>query len=99
MRRGRQVKCAAGVGGEDDRIGGERVSRPFDSCVSYIVWCLTPDDKVGWCVRRGREVKCAAGVGGDGDCIDFGCQGEWNLVEDLNWVIDIPEWCLKYRRK
>ena len=23
-----QVKCAAGVGGEGDRIGGERVARP-----------------------------------------------------------------------
>ena len=50
-------------------------------------------------VDRGRQVECAAGGGGDGDRIDFGCQGEWNLVEDLNWVIDIPEWCLKYRCK
>ena len=29
MRRGRQVKCAAGVGGDGDRIGGERVGWPF----------------------------------------------------------------------
>ena len=28
------MKCAAGGGGDGDRI-------------SYIVWCLTPDDKVG----------------------------------------------------
>ena len=73
MASGRQVKCAVGVGGDGDRAGGERVGCPFDSCVSYIVWCLTPDDKVGWCVRRGRQVKCAAGGGGDGDRAG----GEW----------------------
>ena len=28
LRRGREVKCAAGVGGEDDRIGGERLFAP-----------------------------------------------------------------------
>ena len=29
VRRGREVKCAAGGGGDGDRIGGERVGRPF----------------------------------------------------------------------
>ena len=29
VRRGRQVKCAAGVGGDGGRIGGVRVVRPF----------------------------------------------------------------------
>ena len=29
MASGRQVKCAAGGGGEDDRIGGERVVLSF----------------------------------------------------------------------
>ena len=35
VRRGWQVKCAAGVGGDGDRIGGERVSRHFDYTPSF----------------------------------------------------------------
>ena len=31
MASGRQMKCAAGVGGDGDRIGGERVEYPDSS--------------------------------------------------------------------
>ena len=36
VRRGRQVKCAAGGGGDGDRAGGEWVSRHFAKCLEGV---------------------------------------------------------------
>ena len=51
VNRGRRVKCAAGGGGDGDRIGGERVvcSRPFgiDKCILAAFRC-------GFSERKGR---------------------------------------------
>ena len=49
MASGRQVKCAAGVGGDGGRIGGKRVSRRFAKCLEGVGW----DD--WWDVSKPRK--------------------------------------------
>ena len=77
MASGRQVKCAAGVGGDGDRIGGELVGCPLGIKIGICDNVIIRGDEIYG--EHSRGVSSRAGIG-PGEC-----RADDRLVDDGGW--------------